>query len=532
MADFPKDRGPRNLAGRSAARTLAGDDQWARKNRFGAVARNKGGWLEVQAPQAVQIDGYYALGSVNGEIHIMGSPTGRGTFLDRGVFATTDGFNPQSAAQIRPFGKGYGALTSIEFLGYQDDFNSKAAPTWRLSSFSTYTGKKITPEWNVQIVSPNTGEFPGYTGVVASRPPAVVNTEGPADWQAEAKTFVLMGEDDFGVVQYAFGYVYQKPFADPPVLSLTVMNTPVFQLPHEMLTTNLGPLSTFGLGSFLRPTYSQDDQDHPIDIAACPGLTGQFTNDGGLTWEPASSMAAFQEFYDTVQTIEAIPTNSDEYNRCVTWAGLQAVPVADNFAIGICVVPYIVGTVPTPFTQMGKVKLVLIDGDAKTVMPGITLYDGEYKDAFHYYSGGGCAVKGGAAILYTPQTEADYHDNHPIIGFTTDGVGMISSIPLPRPAWHVGPLRAIDKDTIGCVMFEPADGEYVWYASNDLGNTWTRRATVASVANGALAPTKVEEAPYLLEFSAVTQLRANMTPQYAEAGAPWASDARLDPPIL
>jgi hypothetical protein len=108
---------------------------------------------------------------------------------------------------------------------------------------------------------------------------------------------------------------------------------------------------------------------------------------------------------------------------------------------------------------------------------------------------------------------------------TDDGGANWVDRPLPWATAYTGLVTPIDNKTLVVPVF---DGEYSLYQSTDLGETWTKRATLL----GGLVTPPYEDGTFMHEFHSITMLRdlsgnvASTTP-----GAPWATDHRKQAPF-
>lgn len=467
------------------------------------IAHKKGEFLEVTR-ENVLTDGFYSLGRVDGVRRIVGSATARGRFRDRGPALAGDGGTELD--QLYFYGRGLGLDFTITPLGSFADFDGAPIPGYQIDVYRTRNGRAHTLHYSFEATAPF-----GYGTLITPVRGAVYGGAGARAFQA-----------GFGYQTLLPGGQHAHIFLRDSGDAQTLGATPYLpnQLAGYFLPLRLGPAAFVSMGAYLRPTYSGST----VDVAACPGLVFSFSSDAGATWSTASSTELFSEFFATVQTLATGLGNAPVFNEAVNVAGLAVAPLGANIALAYAVVPYMDGS-----TLKAKVKLGVINLASRTLIATLTLLDGTPDEAVGFWSGGCFAVEGGAIVMTRPLGTGGYatlHNEKPRMLFTPDGVGVLTQPPMPQENYRTGAPSAIGPNTIAAPMF---DGVHALYESRDRGATWSRRA-IFTEEGPAPAPAVGRLA--LQDFSVLTFLRRENQPANGTPGAPWASDSRIEAPIL
>lgn len=470
------------------------------------VAHKKGEFLEVTRTGALLEDGFYSLGRIGGEMVAVGSPMGAGRFARRGTTFTEDGVI--DLTQIRVWGQGLGLTVHSELVGVFTDFDGKDCDAYEVKIYRTRNGRRFVEHLTYLAFAPY-----GYSTLFDMLPGEVYGPPGDRHFQA---IFAYQGMKVDG--QHFHAFVRDDGAAlthgDPPHLEN--------QLAAFVSTHRLSPERYVMMCAYMRPQYSGSS----VDAAASPGLVFFFSDDSGDHWAEASSTELFQEFFDTVQTLP-VPFNGTIFNNAVNIAGFSAVPWGKTKMLAYVVVPYIEDPLTDPVLK-AKVKLGIIDSAARTLMGTLTLFDGLPNAALAFWNGGCVGVEGGMVFVTRPLATVytDIQDQHPVIHFTPDAVSVATLGPTPQPNFKTGQVSAISPHTIVMPMY---DGEHSLYQSSDHGLTWTKRAVLSDAA-----PVPVSDLGQfqLADFGALTFLRLNGRPANSTPGTPWASDSRIEAPLL
>lgn len=469
------------------------------------VAHKRGEFLEVTRA-ATAVDGFYSIGMIEGVKRVVASATGRGRFSDRGA-AFADG-GVVDIDRILYYGRGLGLDAVATTLGTADDFDGKPCLAYKVQTYRTRNGPRFAPFYDFTAFAPF--EY----GTQFTFVPGEIY--GPAGARKFQSGYVYQGLSSSGQHYHAF-------LRDDGT-TRTLANT--IYMPNQLATfaapQRISPGNYVLMGGYLRPHYLGST----VDVPACPGLLFQFSNDGGETWHPAASTELFHEFFDTVQSLPASGFAS-MFNTAVNACGFSAAPLSASRALAYVVVPY----APNPgvdFVLKAKVKLGIIDTNARTLMGTLTLFDGEVNAALAFWSGGCVGVKGGAVVVTRPLATVytNLQNEPPVLLFTPDGVAVATMPPGPQPNYRMGVVSAIAPDTIVAPMY---DGAHSLYQSRDHGATWQKRAILT---DQAAAPVSDLEKFQLEDFAALTFLRRDGMPAGATPGTPWASDSRIAAPIL
>lgn len=544
---FPHHRGmPRSLQGERQARFLdtLGAPALHHANLDGSRSSKVGGRLYVDPAQNQAEDGYYSAGAVgNGSIHVVGSPTALGAFLDRGVFGNSVDYVNTDIRQMFYYGAGLGAMIRVAYRGTTPDFNGMPSIVAGVSVHKTPNGRTFEQVYETYASVPYVSSTRSYNAAIFATGPTLVR-QGVVGWR-----YIGLGAVQFLDGQYQFVYIVDDGISRGYGNTLTI----AWQLPLLFEAWSTAPEQRFALGKYLRPEYNQAGMPHPINVAACPGVDFQFSDDSGMNWVRAAALPVMAEFTETALALPAdsVPA-AIAFNTAVNWVHVNVAPVSKRYAVAIISVPYIEvdASLPTGYRVHAKVKLARIDHEERTIVQTAVLQDFVSSGADDWDSGaenaaafanGGCVpIAGGALFVLRPPGQADYRDNTAVCLFTTDGYDLQYQPSTGWPGWQVGIPFAIDERTLALPVFraEPvlvesggavaAFGQgYTLTQSTDLGATWKQRA-VLSV--NAPAPVKQLGVSYLRDFAIITQLRAASFAANATPGAPWISDSRYPAP--
>ncbi|QRF60253.1 hypothetical protein [Variovorax paradoxus] len=469
------------------------------------VAHKRGDFLEVTR-DAVLEDGFYSIGMIGEEKRVVGSASARGRFTDRGTFVSDEGL--VEVERIRYYGLGLGLDTTAALLGTATDFDGKPCNAYKLQTYRTRNGRRFVPFYDFLAFAPF-----GYGTQFTFVPGEVYGPTGARRFQS---AYAYQGLTEAGQHYHAF----LRDDGDGRELGGTL------HLPNQLASFptvhRVSPGQYVMMGAYLRPHYSGSS----VDAAACPGLTFQFSSDGGATWAEGASHELFSEFFDTVQPLP-IAAYASMFNTAVNACGLYAAPLSAGRALAYAVVPY----APNPgvdFVLRAKVKLGIINASARTLFGTLTLFDGEVNAALAFWSGGCVGVAGGAVVVTRPLASVytNIQNEPPVMLFTPDGVSVQMMPPGPQPNYRMGVVTAIAPGVLVAPMY---DGAHSLYESRDRGASWRRRALLTDRAD---APAPEVGTFQLQHFAALTFLRRNGQPAGGTPGTPWASDSRIAPPVL
>lgn len=528
---FPKDRGPRDHTGHAAVRTIAQDDQftWLRKRRFGAEARNKGGYLTAQGAQNA-LDGFYSIGDlIGGDVTVFGDSDARGVFSQRGPFMSSTGLTFNQTAVLPRF-DGWGQTLAAERLGYVENKQGIGCPLFLMTEYKTYNGLKYESMYGFYFTRATydigNEAINGVFHVTPSR-------HGPPDAQLRESIGVS------GVVMVEGGdftpFYIRDRYGDDQELIFTPCTEDQYVWDHQVIRLN--PTTLVGRVTYMRSEYPVDQAGVPIpnryNNSECPGYEFRFSYDNGTTWVDASSAQLFQEFDDTVLTLEPEDpeTGSQEtndnarFNSCINYIITQFAPISATKAIVYALVPYMDGA-----TLRGKVKIGMCDSAARTITEVQTLMDDTLDEAWYYMGSQACEpTEGGALIVTAPHAPGvSRWRDQPRFGFTPDGVSFAWAPTYPTEGMNIGFFRGFSPREMGMVQYVPGTG-FVLMSSKDRGVTWQQRALVSG--NG-VPPNDFNQQPYLVNFAAVSQLREQGVGANPQPDAPWICDSKLVPPIL
>lgn len=536
---FPFQRGAAG-AGEAArqARFLATNDTPAmrRTNLDGSVSRKVGDRLYVDPAPQKTLDAYLSAGTYpDGVVRAVASSDARGVFHHRGRIMLRDETREWNSTALNYYGNGKASVLKLSWVKGDGekvaDFNGWPAYVLDAGKYQSQNGTSYAEVYKVKATQTYVGAVSRYATNIGVTAPTLLRSGEKSQWLYEALSGVTCVNG-----QYRFFYV-----VDVGSYQLYAnIETLEYQLAKDFSAATVSPLGRFGVGSYMRPEYPQFEMEHPVDVSQCPGIEFHYSEDGGLNFACMDTPPILQEFTDTVLTLNSNIQYAPTFNIAVSWFSSVTVPLNAQQAAVLMTVPYVTEVRPGRHAVNAKIKLGVLDFVSRTVVetvsladsvtaPGESGWDGAEAAAAGYMAGwAGIPIKGGALFVVRPLGAADYRDNPPRCLFTIDGVNIQWQPPMPWPGWCVGVPRAVSKDTVVIPVYEPGRG-YVLYQSDDLGATWTLRATLAATAR---PPTKVSSRAYLLEFSQVTKLRDGAAPANATPGAPWVSDNRFTLPVV
>lgn len=473
------------------------------------IAHKRGEFLEVTR-EGQLTDGFYSVGLIGDELRVVGSPTARGRFGNRGVFAG-DGVLVGVTA-ILNYGRGLGFDQSAELVGEAIDFDGKPCNVFQVTIHRTRNGREFVPFYDYLAAAPfDAATFFSYL---------FGEVYGPAGARKAFNNHAYMSLDGAG--QHFIAFVRDDGTTQTLGATLTMPN----QLAAAARVNRMAPGSYVMMTKYLRPDYPGSS----VVVADCLGLDFTFSADAGETWSAASATELFTEFFDTVQTLP-VSGYTTKFNQAVVAASINVAPRAAGIGIAHAVVPYaaVDPDIGPEFQIYAKVKLGIVNSASRTLMGTVTLFDGSITEAVAFWEGGCTGVEGGAVIVTKPTDGtgvAGLPDVPPEILFTPDAVSVVSMGTMPQPNYKTGIVTALAPDLLVCPMY---DGEHSLFESRDRGATWQKRAVLT---DQAAAPLLVPEARRLLEFGVLTFLRRNNEPANSTPGTPWASDSRIAAPIL
>lgn len=114
--------------------------------------------------------------------------------------------------------------------------------------------------------------------------------------------------------------------------------------------------------------------------------------------------------------------------------------------------------------------------------------------------------------------------------------GSIHIIMMPAPAHWVGFARALDEDTLQCVIYRIKDDDfaagYYIHISKDFGETWTpyRRVELDETEPSVIFISSFQWNFSLLAYRKAILPKVDGRPTYTYPGAPWIGDDRVTPP--
>lgn len=532
---FPLQRGipPSSIGGRQA-RFLGtlGAPALHSTNADGSVSHKQGDRLWVEPGGQPLPDGFYSLGVVAGRTAVFASPNARGTFADRGAFMGDDGLVPWAANRLRHQQRGWGLVVATEYYGQIKDFNDFSTNQYKVTLARTRDGRRFELVGE-HLASLGFDAWNGFVSLYLNTPTRLMDG-----------TELVAGLSVVGV-NAAGAYVPAYHLNSTVSVELP---TRAHQVMYSFSADVLSPRARLGQVTYTRSIYPQLPRragepapvDFPQNNALNPGIDVYFSGDGGANWTFAGPQSAFQEFTDSAVPMDVPPEVAADglwswvhedinklFNDVVTATGLIGTPcpVSNRYSLALASVGYVV---PDPSPGIGwkarrKHKIVAVDNQARTITEAAVLMDADF-DSSHSFFGSSVAIGGGMLYHTTPHTTYDFRDGWVHCWFVTLGGTHTYRGSMPTPAWLTGSLFAIDRNTVGCTVYE--EGAYRLYESRDLGATWKRRAVITE----APLPAKVENVNYLLNFEYVAQLLSEGVNANPMPGAPWACDERLEAP--
>ncbi|GER16677.1 hypothetical protein [Variovorax boronicumulans] len=520
--EFPKNRGGWSGPGRTAAYSLAGEGDnsltWGRKRRFGAEARNKGGHLTVKV-DANAVDGFYSLGTEDGEAVVRGSTNARGKFFLRGQASASGLGLPQLLS------RGNGAAWTLSSFTYVGDVNTAFGLNrlYRVDSYITRDGKTPTARPPLASVGANDG--------AGTRISAAFSTIGA---RREGRYEHAMC---YGALNTDGDHVIAAAFDDGETQRIVIAAEIPGQIIFPIAFNRLGPSTFLGLGGAF---FWRGAAVPGYDRTGHPGLFFFASTDGGHTWAtfPAPAMTAHEQAQYLANTG---PLGAWELcNRTAMNTGATIVPLSRTTALVYAVLSSPDEAPPGPWTPGTRyanalVRVGVADLEAGTVSLLGTLFDPPFAGlaadylalAFPRWERGACIAPGGGALLFF--NNADYNANwttQPTIYQTTGGpLALVGTMPLQ--AGRAGVPLAVSPTQLFMSVYD--DEAHALFESKNRGLTWTKRATISTKATETLpGPAGANTGPR--SFGAVVYLRDDGRPKNATPGAPWLSDDRITPP--
>lgn len=520
--EFPKNRGGWSGPGRTAAYKLVteGDNSttWARKRRFGAEARNKGGHLTVKVDSQA-VDGFYSLGTEGEDAVVRGSGTARGSFFLRGRAPASELGIPQLLS------RGDGSAWTLSAFAYVGDIASKFGPNrvYRIGSYITRDGKTPSTRPQLGAVGANDGS--------GNRTASIFTTIGARreGTHEHAMCYPALNADGDNVIAVAFD--------DGETQRVMIAAEIPGQIIFPLAFNRVGPSTFLGMGG----AYFWRGGTIPgYDRTQHPGLFFFASTDGGFTWTifPAPALTAHEQAEYLANT--GPMGDWSTCNTAATNTGANIVPLSRTTALVYAVLSSPDEAPPGPWspgTRYGnaRVRFGVADLVAGTISLVDTLFDPPFAAlttdylalAFPRWERGGCIAPGGGALLFF--NDANYSANwtsNPTIYFTAGGpLSMVGSMPFQ--AGRAGVPLAVSK----AKLFMPVyDGDvHALFESVDRGLTWKKRATISTLATETL-PGVAGANTGPRSFGALVYLRDDGRPQNATPGAPWLSDDRITPP--
>ncbi len=521
---FPKNRGGWSGPGRTAAYTLAGsgDDQltWGRKKRFGAEARNKGGHLTVKKTAvATVLDGWYSLGREGGVTVIRGSNNARDFTLRGPVPASTS-----NVPQIIPRGDGSAfALSSFVSVGDVSSVFGNDNPARDVVSYITRDGQSVVNRPPIRIVRGYDGV--SYTaGAVLPVPGARFNGK-----YEHAIAYTTVAPDG----QHAIGVTFDDGENQREVIAAKTDGHLV-----DLLGFNrIGPGTFIGMGGYVLRRSGRPSWYVP---STAEGFFFFVSTDGGYTWSRIASADIVSAENVALATLAAGEFFYGTYNEATILANMSATPLSRTRALVYIIVgrPEPNPDIPTDPYANSRVMYGVADLEAGTVTLNGTLFENgysasasnyiRYQRSYWRWAWGTMIAPGGGVLLFFNDNNysANWTATNLRVYYTTDG----SLTLLGSPPFQVGRM-GIWQAVSATKLFSPIyDGEHSLYESSDRGMTWTKRATISTLATEIFPGTSMIP-PAPLSYGALVWLRDNNgLPQNATPGAPWLSDDRITPP--
>lgn len=150
----------------------------------------------------------------------------------------------------------------------------------------------------------------------------------------------------------------------------------------------------------------------------------------------------------------------------------------------------------------------------------------------------------------TLYTRGGHHQGHPFMQVVDEAnsvsklvfihpSGMsISVVPMPQVSHWTGRARALDQNTMQCVMYRTADGPraagYYIHTSDDFGATWEiyRQVLASATPPPEISVAGIKLNHSLLVFNDAVLPRKNGLPAPTYPGAPWIGDSGITPPWM
>lgn len=506
---FGKFRNGITSIGRQASNWLQdGQPTFATRRRGDVLVRKSGDFTNIFQQQGE--DGFYSLGRVSGKgTRIVGSPDARG-FSDRGPAPAAGGF---ITSQLGFYGRGRGSVLTSASVGNFLDFDGRPCSVFTYTLARTRTGRRLVDYYGVDSFVPF-----GAPESLASLTRGGYWKNGTRDefYAGMAVPCLLDGG------QHVQAYVVDDGASQSFGQTIYYPN----QLGWFSDSLHLAPGVLLKMDRYLRPHYTPTS----VNAAACPGLSFSYSVDAGRTWAPCSSTNLFDAELDSLRALPINNTAAVLFNSGVSAAEVNAAPLSRRHSVVVARVPYI----NSAGAMKVKVKLGLIDIAAGCSMfETQLLFEGNPEDAGIFAGRAPLAVPGGVLVFTrnvpTENSGRDAWKFPARVRFTPDGTNLVDRAPMPFQESYTGIVCGLDTKVIVCPMW---DGKHSLYQSRDYGQTWSRRAVIASGGvppNDAPAPG--QEQFSLADFTVLTFLREGDRAANAFPLTPWYTDSRVRDPL-
>ncbi|MBS0453946.1 MAG: hypothetical protein JSS14_21810 [Proteobacteria bacterium] len=505
MTDFIKHRDGWTALGARAARWLDSMPEHSQKHRGDVLTRRSGDFTQSFHSQQV-FDGYYSLGKVQGGgTRIVGSPTARGAFTDRGPAPSNGGF---IFALMAYYGKGKGRIVDSWNTGSEANFDGLVCPQHFTQSYLTFNGRTLKTFYGVlETIVPV-----GVRSLAFYMSGGYRKVGGKDTFYSGSTASVLISG------QNVQGFITD----DGATQSAGATHYAINQLGWWATPVDLGPGKLMKMDRYVRPTYP----DTTIDVLACPGLIFQYSTDAGATWTVftsslhATELLTLTSLSNSNDRIAGHDSDNELFNGAMIWQNCIAAPLSRTKSVIVSEVPYIHdpggGAAKVVKT---RVKMGVINSSAGcSITESEVLFDGDPAQA-DLQVNQLLATKIGVLIIMRPGGDSTVPAH---IYLTTDGVTRTFRAAMPFPMYLTGGITGFDTKTLVCPMY---DGEHTLYESKDFGLSWHKRCTISKV--GIAPPTTGVR---LNEFGIITYLREKSLPANSSPATPWFRDSHYDDP--
>lgn len=415
-------------------------------------------------------DGYYCLGDLGGdEDHISASPTARGAFAPRGVFKD----NQLATPNLFYVGRGKGVVPVQEDTQVSGIYETRNGKSFNRVLGFGYVGWGIGIDWML-VRSARAGDVRTY-GI--------------------ARTVVDNGDI------YA-SYIYTLDGADTWQSRITGYGSGYeVGVPHVGRT---GPESLF----MFVPAYKGGDADNTD-----PQLSYvQMSHDNGQSWSATTSGDLLSDITDAGTSDDA------EFNGEL--AGMSSALRAaslhnDSRDILLLTRSPILGN------TSNETRVYRADRDT-----GETVFVMQIADGFDGFTSGASnsELRVVQDVPFFSIAPPDWSSNRILVVGNTDGTSWAQRT-MPWPSYATGLPTTFNERIIVCPAYNPENGHYELYQTEDLGQSWQFRATIRTDA-----PPPDEDTATLLRFGVLSILRQRGRPANSFPGQPWVGDDRITPP--